>query len=78
MARDKQPADDSPPLVPVRLWPIVAAGALLWLIRFGIPIFMPGATLDGVIGGVVGAVARSSGGRPPAGHLGPSAGAPLS
>ena len=57
MARDKQPADDSPPRVPVRLWSIVAAGALLWLIRFGIPIFTPGATLYGVIGGVVGGVA---------------------
>ena len=42
---------------PLRLWPGVVAVVLQWLARFGVPIFVPAATLFGVIGGVVGGLA---------------------
>ena len=55
--RGRTPADEPTHQKRLLLWPGVVAAALLWLVRFGIPILMPGATLFGVIGGVVLAVA---------------------
>src|SRR6516165_2937105 len=39
---------------PLRLWPGVAAVALLLLVRFGLPIVVPGAVPIAVLGGVIG------------------------
>ena len=56
MPRGKPPANDVTHETPFRLWPGVIAAGLLWLVRFGIPLFMPSFTLFGVIVGVVGGV----------------------
>jgi outer membrane protein assembly factor BamB len=42
---------------PLRLWPGVAAGVLLVLIRFGVPLVAPEASIIGVLGAVVCAIA---------------------
>src|SRR4051812_29988740 len=41
---------------PLRLWLGVAA-IVLWLVRFGVPIFAPEYLIYGVLGGIVGALA---------------------
>ncbi len=48
------PKIDAPTRQPLRLWPGVVTVVLQWLARFGVPIVVPGATLFGVIGGIVG------------------------
>ena len=45
------------PQKPLRLWPGVVAVVLQWLARFVAPVFVPAATLFGVLGGVVGGLA---------------------
>jgi outer membrane protein assembly factor BamB len=45
------------PRKPLRLWPGVAAAVLLWLVRFGVPIVMPGAIIYAVSGGLLGGLA---------------------
>jgi hypothetical protein len=49
--------DEPPPRKPLRLWPGVAAAVLLCVVRFVIPIFVPGAVAFALIGGLVGALA---------------------
>jgi outer membrane protein assembly factor BamB len=49
--------DEATPRKPLRLWPGVAAAVLLFVIRFAVPLVIPEATIFGVIGGVVGALA---------------------
>ncbi|MBI2687560.1 MAG: PQQ-binding-like beta-propeller repeat protein [Acidobacteria bacterium] len=39
---------------PLRLWPGVVAVALLWLVRFVVPIVVPGAMVVSVLGGLAG------------------------
>lgn len=49
---------DAPtPRQPLRLWPGVVAAVLLCVVRFVIPIFVPGAFAFAMIGGLVGALA---------------------
>ena len=48
IAQAGQPA----PHKPLRLWPGVAAGVLLVLVRFAVPIAVPDATFIGVLGGL--------------------------
>ena len=54
MLSRRKPADESTPQKPLRLWPDVAAVALQWLARFGVPIVVPEATAFGVIAGPLG------------------------
>jgi outer membrane protein assembly factor BamB len=42
---------------PLRVWPGVVAVALLWLVRYGVPIIFPEALLFGVLGEFVGGLA---------------------
>ncbi len=42
---------------PLRLWPGVAAVALQWLVRFGVPFFVSDSMNIGVIGGIIGGLA---------------------
>lgn len=42
---------------PLRIWPGVVIVILQWLVRFGIPLFVPDAIAIGVIGGLLGGLA---------------------
>ncbi|HVR10122.1 MAG TPA: hypothetical protein VMW75_18900, partial [Thermoanaerobaculia bacterium] len=42
---------------PLRLWPGVVAAVLLCVLRFVIPLFLPGATAIGMLGALAGALA---------------------
>ena len=46
-------SDEPPHQKPLRLWPGVVIVMVQWLIRFGIPIIVPGAIGFGVLGGLV-------------------------
>jgi outer membrane protein assembly factor BamB len=45
------------PRKPLRLWPGVVAVVALWLVRFGVPLVVPGAILVGMIGELIGGLA---------------------
>jgi outer membrane protein assembly factor BamB len=51
------PTENPTPQKPLRLWPGVAAVAVLWLGWLAVPLLMPGAALYGMIGALAGAVA---------------------
>jgi outer membrane protein assembly factor BamB len=42
---------------PLRVWPGVVIVMLQWLVRFGIPVFIPGAVVYGVFGGLISGLA---------------------
>jgi outer membrane protein assembly factor BamB len=50
-------SDDSTRHKPLRLWPGIAIVVLQWLVRFGIPVFVPSVLQIGVVGGLLGGVA---------------------
>ena len=50
-------ADEPTPRKPLRLWPGVVIAILQCLARFVVPIFVPEATLVGLLAGPVGALA---------------------
>ena len=53
--RKKQEGSDKPiRQKPLRLWPGIVIVLLQWLLRYGIPIVIPGAITIGVFGGLVG------------------------
>src|SRR4051794_2420937 len=41
---------------PLRLWPGVLAVAVQWLLRFVVPVLVPGAVIYGFFGALIGAV----------------------
>jgi len=49
--------DEPTPRRRLRLWPGVVIVILQWLLRFGVPVVVPGATLVAMIGAVVGGLA---------------------
>ncbi|KPL16988.1 MAG: hypothetical protein AMS26_02490, partial [Bacteroides sp. SM23_62] len=60
LKRRKQVPSDEPTLQkPLKLWPGVIIVMLQWLIRFGIPVIIPGAStiVFGVLGGLLGGLA---------------------
>jgi len=56
MSKAKRSSDPAPQK-PLRLLPGIIIVILQWLVRFGLPVVVPGALLIGVFGGVVGGVA---------------------
>src|SRR5215471_13279985 len=44
------PTDEQPLRKPLRLWPGVLAAALLCVVRFVVPLVLPGALLFGILG----------------------------
>ena len=58
LKRRKQELSDEPTRQkPLRLWPGVVVVLLQWLVRFGIPIVIPGVMAIGVFGGLLGGLA---------------------
>ena len=58
LKKRKQKISDEPTRQkPLRLWPGVVAVMLQWLVRFIIPIVVPGAIVIGVFGGLLGGLA---------------------
>jgi outer membrane protein assembly factor BamB len=49
--------DESTRQKPLRLWPGVVIVLLLWLARFGVPMFLPETVFFGALGGIVGGLA---------------------
>ncbi len=55
--RKEKRSSDPTPQKPLRLLPGIIIVILQWLVRFGLPVVVPGALLIGVFGGVVGGLA---------------------
>src|SRR6516162_7637171 len=49
--------EEASPRKPLRVWPGVVAVALLWLVRYGVPMIFPEAMLFGVLGEFAGGLA---------------------